>query len=104
MDLDIARRFLVALLIGALVGIDRERRKHAEPGHSFGGIRTHILLALIGAASAWLAQAWAAPWTFVVTLAVVGAAVVASYVRQSLENEEAQGLTSEFAAVAGLEE
>ncbi len=100
MDLDIARRFLVALLIGALVGIDRERRKHAEPGHSFGGIRTHILLALLGAASTWLAQLWAAPWTFVVTLAVVGAAVVASYVRQSLENEEAQGLTSEFAAVA----
>ncbi len=100
MDLDIARRFLVALLIGALVGIDRERKKAAEPGRSFGGIRTHILLALIGAASAWLARAWGAPWTFVVTLAVVGAAVVASYVHQNLEHEEAQGLTSEFAAVA----
>ena len=55
MDLDVARSFLIALLIGALVGIDRERKKAAEPGHSFGGIRTHILLALVGAASARLA-------------------------------------------------
>ena len=100
MDPDIARRFLVALLIGALVGIDRERKKLAEPGRSFGGIRTHILLALIGAASAWLSKLWAAPWAFVVTLAVVGTALVASYVRQNLEHEETQGLTSEIAAVA----
>jgi hypothetical protein len=37
MDLEVARNFLVALRIGALVGIDRERKEAAEPGRSFGG-------------------------------------------------------------------
>ena len=100
MDLDLARSFLIALLIGALVGIDRERKKATEPGHSFGGIRTHILLALVGAASARLAVELAMPWTFPVTLAVVGAAVVASYIHQNRDQADAHGLTSEVAAIA----
>ena len=100
MDLDLARSFLIALLIGALVGIDRERKKAIEPGHSFGGIRTHILLALVGAASARLAVEPAMPWTFPVTLAVVGAAVVASYIHQNRDHADAHGLTSEVAAIA----
>lgn len=101
MDLDIARNFLIALLIGALVGIEREKKKGLEPGHAFGGIRTYTLLALVGAASAWLGQALQAPWILAVTLAVVGAAVVASHVLLNLDQAEgAPGLTSEVAALA----
>lgn len=100
LDLDLARSFLIALLIGALVGIDRERKKAAEPGHSFGGIRTHILLALVGAASARLAVDTSMPWTFAVALAVIGAALVASYVLQNREHDDGHGLTSEVAAIA----
>ena len=100
MDLALARSFLIALLIGALVGIDRERKKAAEPGHSFGGIRTHILLALVGAASARLAVERSLPWAFAVTLAVVGAAVIASYVHHNRTRDDAPGLTSEVAAIA----
>jgi len=100
MDLELARNFLIALLIGAFVGVEREKKKDAEPGHSFGGIRTHILLALLGAASAWLARTLAMPWVFVATLALVGAAVIASYWQQNRETPEALGLTSEFAAMA----
>jgi len=99
MDLEVARNFLVALLIGALVGIDRERKKAAEPGGSFGGIRTHILLALLGAASARLALERSV-WVLVVALAVVGAAIVASYVRGVRGDDEPLGLTSEMAALA----
>jgi len=100
MDLEVARNFLIALLIGALVGIDRERKKEAEPAGSFGGIRTHILLALIGAASARLALERSLPWVLAVALAVVGAAVVASYVRSNRGPDEPHGLTSEMAAIA----
>ena len=100
MDLEVARNFLIALLIGALVGIDRERKKDAAPGGSFGGIRTHILLALIGAASARLALERSLPWVLVVALAVVGAAVVASNVRSNQGRDEPHGLTSEMAAIA----
>lgn len=99
MDLDVARLFLVALLIGALVGIEREKRKGVAPGHAFGGIRTFMLLALAGAASAWIAREMAQPWAFVVTLAVVGAAVVASYAHQGHPGDDAPGLTSELAAI-----
>lgn len=101
MDLHIARNFLIALLIGALVGIEREKKKGIEPGHAFGGIRTYTLLALVGAASAWLGQSLQVPWILAVTLAVVGAAVVASHVLQNRgQAEGAPGLTSEVAALA----
>lgn len=100
MDLEIARNFLIALSIGALIGIEREKKKGAEPGRSLGGIRTHILLGLTGAASAWLARELASPWLFAVTLAVVGAAVIASYIGQQRRNDDAPGLTSEIAAIA----
>ena len=100
MDLEVARNFLIALLIGALVGIEREKKKGVEPGPSLGGIRTYILIAMVGAASAWLAREMATPWAFFVTLALVGAAVVASYLRQNRNNGDAPGLTSEVAALA----
>lgn len=73
MDLEVARNFLIALLLGALVGVERERKKAAEPARSFGGIRTHILLALAGAASARLSALLSMPWLFAATLLVVGA-------------------------------
>ena len=40
-----------------------------------------------------------APWVFAITLAVVGAGVVSSYVFQNREGDEALGLTSEIAAI-----
>ena len=101
MDLEVARNFLIALSIGALIGIEREKKRGAEPGRSVGGIRTHILLALIGAASAWQARELAMGWIFVVTLAVVGIAVVANQASNRARDPEiASGLLSEVAALA----
>jgi len=41
--LDLTINFAVALFIGALVGIERERKKAEEdPSVAFGGIRTFI--------------------------------------------------------------
>ncbi|QAU35201.1 MgtC/SapB family protein [Janthinobacterium sp. 17J80-10] len=101
MDLEVARNFLIALSIGALIGIEREKKRGAEPGRSVGGIRTHILLALIGAASAWQARELAMDWIFVVTLAVVGIAVVANQASNRIRDpENASGLLSEVAALA----
>jgi len=100
MDLDTARNFLIALAIGALVGIEREKRKAAEATTAFGGIRTYTLLALVGASSAWLARSLDSPWLIAVTLAVVGAALVASHVLQARDPDSPLGLTSEVAALA----
>lgn len=101
MDLDVAGNFLVALLIGALVGIEREKKKVSEPGHAFGGIRTYTLIALVGAASAWLGETMSMPWILPVTTGVVGLTVLASYLMQNRSGSEgAPGLTSEVAALA----
>jgi uncharacterized membrane protein (DUF4010 family) len=101
MDLDLARRFFAAVLIGALVGIEREKRKHDDPARAFGGIRTHILLALTGGASAWLARTLGAPWVLVSTLLAVAAVGVADRMRRGRDAPEAAaGIVSEIAALA----
>ena len=45
-DLDLAaiQNFAIAILIGALVGIEREKRRETE--ETIGGIRTFVLLAM----------------------------------------------------------
>ena len=48
------RNFFIALLIGALVGVEREKHKVESQGLTFGGLRTFILFAEAGAVSAWL--------------------------------------------------
>jgi uncharacterized membrane protein (DUF4010 family) len=103
MEPDLARNFLIALAIGGLVGIEREMRKRHDDDTSFGGIRTYSVLALLGATSAWLTAALQMPAVFAVTLALVGLAVIASYVvanRPAQEAPQALGLTGEFAALA----
>jgi uncharacterized membrane protein (DUF4010 family) len=88
-----------ALIIGALVGIEREKSK-AQSGHpGIGGVRTFILFSLIGAVAAWLSQVLGSAWVFVAAVAGVGALAVAGYVVQSRTKPEAVGLTTEAAAV-----
>lgn len=88
-----------ALIIGALVGIEREKSQ-GQSGHvGIGGVRTFILFSLTGAVSAWLSQLLASAWIFVVAVAAVGALAVAGYVVQAKAKPEAVGLTTETAAV-----
>ena len=47
-DLDTLRGLAVAVGIGLLVGVERERRR-AEDGHGVAGVRTFALIALAGA-------------------------------------------------------
>ena len=49
-------RFGAALLIGALIGLEREFVQQRSGEREFGGIRTFSLLSLGGAAAAALAQ------------------------------------------------
>ena len=101
MELDgiVVRNFLLALAIGALVGIEREKHKTAEHPVSFGGLRTFILLAQAGAISAWLSIQLQSPWLFLLTVLAVLALVLTSYI---LENrlQPSLGLTTEISAVA----
>src|SRR5262249_4462156 len=102
LDLGTIRKFLDALLIGALVGIEREKRKSAEANAGIGGLRTFILVALLGAIAGWLTDALHMPALFVAVVVVVGAAVLAGYVLAAPAPPEALGVTPRSAAHTGL--
>jgi uncharacterized membrane protein (DUF4010 family) len=91
--------FGVALLIGALVGIDRERKQADDPGGAIGGLRTFILLAEAGAVSAWLGLQLDSPWIFAAAGLVAGALITAGYLAYTLKHDDSYGLTTEVAAV-----
>jgi uncharacterized membrane protein (DUF4010 family) len=93
------RNFAIALFIGALVGIDREKKKVVEPEQGVGGIRTFILFAMAGAVSAWLSQQLDSPWVFIATVAGVAATVIVGYYVQFKQDIGAMGLTTEIAAI-----
>lgn len=95
----LARNFLIALLIGALVGVEREKHKAASQGLTFGGLRTFILFAEAGAVAAWLSVERNMPWLFVATVLAVAAVVTIGYVLESRVKPDALGLTTELAAI-----
>ncbi|MBI2992804.1 MAG: MgtC/SapB family protein [Gammaproteobacteria bacterium] len=98
-DVIVVRNFLIALLIGALVGIEREKTKTAAGEITFGGLRTFILFAQAGAVGAWLSLHYNTPWIFVASLVAVSAAVITGYVLESRINPDSVGLTTEIAAI-----
>jgi uncharacterized membrane protein YhiD involved in acid resistance len=93
------RDFTIALLLGALVGTERESRKRKEDQDASSGLRTFILLAMSGAVSAWLGARIGTPWLFIATLLIVTGSMIASYVMAGHIRPEALGLTTEAGAL-----
>jgi uncharacterized membrane protein (DUF4010 family) len=92
--------FATALLIGALLGIERERHKREHDEQTIGGLRTFILFALIGALGGWLTLVLDSPWILAAALVASLAPVLAGYVISARTQPDALGLTTELAAVA----
>jgi uncharacterized membrane protein (DUF4010 family) len=91
-------RFAIALFIGALVGVDRERKSAADAERDIAGLRTFILVALAGALAAWLSEQLASPWIFAAMGVLLGAVVVAGYAAVAV-GRASYGLTTEIAAL-----
>jgi uncharacterized membrane protein (DUF4010 family) len=91
--------FAIALFIGALVGLEREKRKSDDGDAGLGGIRTFILIAMAGAVAAWLSTQLEAPYIFAAGLALVAALVLAGHVVAVQGGHGGPGLTTEIAAV-----
>ncbi|QAA76893.1 MAG: hypothetical protein BIP78_1127 [Candidatus Bipolaricaulis sibiricus] len=89
-------RFGLALVIGGLVGLQREYAQGEGRG-AFAGVRTFPLFALAGAGGALIAEALSQPWAFLVLLAVVGLLIVVSHGISAWRGEV--GLTTEMAAI-----
>lgn len=91
--------FAIALFIGALVGIEREKKAAGEESKGIGGLRTFILFAEAGALAAWLAVRLQSHWIFIGAGMCVTAAVLAGYLVHARLHPEAHGLTTEIAAI-----
>lgn len=90
-------RFAVALLIGALIGLEREFVQQRREGQEFGGIRTFPLLALLGGVGAYLSEQFG-PLAFVVSYLGALTILAISILAPVLKGRE-MGITTE---VAGL--
>lgn len=97
-DLVLVRDFGTALLLGGLLGIEREKRNTRE-GHGAAGLRSFVLLTLLGAIGGFLAVKLATPWILVGAIVAAVAIVTAAYVAGVRRHPDSFGITTELASV-----
>ncbi len=90
-------RFAAALLIGALIGLEREFVQQRSGEQEFGGIRTFALMSLLGAVAAFLTDQYG-PLIFVVVYLGLILLLWASLLASSMRGVE-EGITTEVTAL-----
>ncbi|MEP4545203.1 MAG: MgtC/SapB family protein [Saccharospirillum sp.] len=91
-ETDLAFRLLAALLLGALIGLQRGWiARHLAAGERIAGIRTHALVGLLGGFSALLSDVLT-PWVFPVAFLGVAAIALVAY-RARLQHERNFSIT-----------
>ena len=98
MNLALISNFLLALALGALIGLEREYARYRRHTHDYAGIRTFPLISLFGALCAFLGERFN-PWILVVGILIIGTLILISYFMLSRKHKHYHGATSE---VAGL--
>lgn len=92
-------RFAIALVIGFLIGLQREYagRREGEMQTLFGGVRTFSLLGLLGCASAFLGSITQSSWPQIIVLTSIGLIISISYFHSYKSGNT--GITTEIAAI-----
>lgn len=88
-DLNVLPRYLAAIALGLLMGLERERNPAA-----LAGLRTFALIALFGTLTAHLASLAAQPWLVAAGLLLAGATMIAAYMRPVPSAREDSGTTT----------
>lgn len=96
MDLILFQQFGIAILLGSLIGLEREHRQQVYGYEIFGGLRTFALISLSGALAMFLSN-YSAVLSGIVTVALF-TIIIFSYFNAS-KNHGKVGVTSEIAAV-----
>jgi uncharacterized membrane protein (DUF4010 family) len=99
-DTQLLYNLLAALLIGTLVGIEREKSKGLSGNVGIGGLRTFVLFSFTGALGGWLAEVHGNALVLAAAVAGVSALTIAGYVIQARSRPQAIGLTTESAAIS----
>ncbi len=89
--------FLVAVLLGFLIGLERERKRETQ-GSIFAGIRTFPLIALFGAVVGTLTQV-VSPWVLVASFLPLAVLIAMAYWRETV-GEKIGGTTQVAVLVA----
>lgn len=90
-------KFGISLLIGLLVGIQREYAIEKEKKESTTGVRTLSLMGMIGCAAAMLADQLKSPWPYVIVILIGGLLLASGFIIES--QKHSTGLTTEYASL-----
>ena len=90
-------KFSISLLIGLLVGIQREYAIEKENKESTTGVRTLSLMGMIGCAAAMITEQLGTPWPYAVIILVGGLLLISGFITESQSSHT--GLTTEFASL-----
>jgi uncharacterized membrane protein (DUF4010 family) len=93
---ELVLRFGIALLIGVLIGLEREYARLKEEVKAFAGVRTFPLIALLGCTAALITDQ-VGGWAFGVLLLLIGILIAIAYAIDALQGRV--GVTSEVAAM-----
>lgn len=94
---DLFYRFGIALVIGLLVGLERERSAGETQDDLLAGVRTFPLFGLAGCTAALVTDILASPWPFIMIIATLGLLLAGANVVLAWRNKV--GLTTEAAAL-----
>lgn len=95
MEIAIIEKIVVTLIIGFMIGLQREMREHSKEYIRFAGTRTFTLIALLGYLSAWMQNF--VPFFLHVSLFLFGSLILAIYVYKTVKSDS-HGATTEIAA------
>lgn len=98
-ELDLSYRFGISLMIGLLIGLQREFAFHSGDKQLmlFAGLRTYALLGLTGCTAAFIGETLNTPFVLPTVLVLIGSMIAISYFIGARQGEA--GITSEVAAV-----
>lgn len=92
MDFTVLLNFLTAMALGALIGVERQRQKSG----GFAGLRTFVMIAFLGALTAFLYQELGYSLILVLIFLSIVALITSSYVISALKGHI--GITAEISA------
>lgn len=95
-ELMLVKSILIALALGALIGLEREYYRYQKRGYSYAGIRTYPLIALFGVLSAYLGDIISS-WILIVGIILIGLLILVSYFAVTQHKQKYIGATSEVA-------
>ena len=95
MEIDVIENIVVTLIIGFMIGLQREMREHSKEHIRSAGTRTFTLISLLGYLSAWMQTS--IPFFLHVSLFLFGLLILATYIYKTVKSDS-HGITTEIAA------